>query len=224
MEGKYAALSKAQLFTNVEEKDFPTLLHCLSARFSCYAKGETILSSWNGLKEIIVVLEGAVTIQHDDFWGNRTIVARVETGQTLGETAAMPHSVNLMHDLVAAEDCSLVFLNLDQLLTMCPSACPFHTRIIQNFCYSLGQKNQYLVGKLDCITRRSTREKILSYLSMEAAKKKSSYIEIPFNRQEMADFLSVERSALSKELGKLRDEGYLKFSKNRFELLKEIDE
>ena len=120
---------------------------------------------------------------------------------------------------MALEDSVIVTLDAMRVLTVCSSLCRFHTRVIQNLVFSISEKNRRLMHKLDHVSRRSTREKLISYLSEEAQLQGSTKIVIPFNRQQLADFLSVDRSAMCKELARMRDEGMLNFEKNSFELL-----
>jgi CRP-like cAMP-binding protein len=108
------------------------------------------------------------------------------------------------------------FFDAKRIITTCSSACRFHAMVVRNLFFAISEKNRNLVQKLRCISRRTTREKLISYLSEEAKKQNSSYITIPFNRQQLADYLSVDRSAMSNELGKMRAEGLLEFEKNRF--------
>ena len=120
--------------------------------------------------------------------------------------------------MVAAEESAALFFDPERILAVCPSACPFHTKLVKNIFYTISDKNKSLVRKLSYISQRSTREKLLSYLSDEAKRQNSSSFSIPFNRQQLADFLSVDRSAMSNELCKLRDEGMLDFHKSEFTL------
>ena len=135
-----------------------------------------------------------------------------------GEAYVAPDSGALLNDVIATEDSAVIFFDVNKILTVCSSACRFHSIVIQNLFYEISGKNRSLVQKLGHMSRRTTREKLLSYLSEQAKKQRSASFEIPFNRQQLADFLSVDRSAMSNELCKLRDEGLLSFERNRFQL------
>jgi CRP-like cAMP-binding protein len=135
-----------------------------------------------------------------------------------GEAYIVPNSGTLMNDVVATEESVVLFFDIDRILTVCSSACPFHTQLIKNIFYTISDKNKSLVQKISYMSQRSTREKLLSYLSDEAERHNSNSFSIPFNRQQLADFLSVDRSAMSNELSKLRNEGMLDFHKNEFTL------
>ena len=140
-------------------------------------------------------------------------------GEIFGEAYVAPESGTLLNDVVALEDSAVFFFDVKRVITTCSSACRFHTMVVQNLFFAISEKNRSLVQKLDYMSRRTTREKLLSYLSEEAKKQNSPYITIPYNRQQLADYLSVDRSAMSNELCKMRDEGLLEFEKNRFKLL-----
>ncbi len=136
-----------------------------------------------------------------------------------GEAYVAPESSALINDVVAVEDSVVIFFDLKKILTSCSSACSFHAKVVQNMFFTISEKNRKLVQKLLHMSKRSTREKLLSYLSEQAKSQNSDTFIIPFNRQQLADFLSVDRSAMSNELSKLRDEGLLDFKKNQFKLL-----
>ena len=136
-----------------------------------------------------------------------------------GEAYAAPDSGAILNDVAAIEDSAIVLFDINKILTTCPSACKFHSTVIKNLYFAISAKNRSLMQKLSHMSNRSTREKLMSYLSEEAKKQNSSTFSIHFNRQQLADFLSVDRSAMSNELCKMRDEGLLQFHKNNFTLL-----
>lgn len=142
----------------------------------------------------------------------------VEEGEMFGEAYAAPDSGVMMNDVAAVENSTVLFFNVKKILTTCSTACRFHSLVIQNLFFAISEKNRKLMRKLLHMSKRSTREKLLSYLSEEAKRQNRATFLIPFNRQQLADFLSVDRSAMSSELGKMRDEGLLTFQKNRFTL------
>ena len=136
-----------------------------------------------------------------------------------GESYVAPESGGLLNDVVAIEDSVVIFFDVKRILTTCSSACRFHAIVVQNLFFAISEKNRRLVQKLGHMSKRSTREKLISYLSEQARKQNSATFYIPFNRQQLADFLSVDRSAMSSELCKMRDEGLITFEKSRFTLL-----
>ena len=211
-------LKKSQLFSGVAEDEIEAMLDCLSAELRTYQKGSYVLHQGEYLHHITVLVAGSLLIQKDDFWGNRSIVNKINVWEMFGEAYVAPGSEALLNDVIATEDSAIIFFDVHKILTTCSSACRFHAMVIQNLFYAISVKNRSLVQKLGHMSRRTTREKLLSYLSEQAKKQGTSSFEIPFNRQQLADFLSVDRSAMSNELCKLRDEGLLSFERNRFQL------
>lgn len=207
------------MFAGVGDDEIVSMLSCLGARLHTYKKGEYIFRQGEHLSDITVLVEGNLHIQKDDYWGNRSILGQIAVGEMFGEAYVAPESGALLNDVVAVEDSAVIFFDVKRIITTCSSACRFHAMVVQNMFFAISEKNRKLVQKLGHISKRSTREKLISYLSEEAKKHNSSSFTIPFNRQQLADFLSVDRSAMSNELCKMRDEGLLQFEKNQFKLL-----
>lgn len=214
---KYASfLKKTTLFSGVGDADIVSMLNCLKASFRQYNKGEYVFRQGEYLRNLALLAAGKLYVQREDYWGNLSLLNEIDPGEMFGEAAIAPNSGTLMNDVIAAEASTVLMFDIERLLSVCPSACPFHTRLVKNLFYALSNKNRGLVQKLGLLSQRSTREKLLSYLSDEAKKQGKKNFTIPFNRQQLADFLSVDRSALSNELSKMRKEGILAFHKNEF--------
>lgn len=212
-------LRHTKLFAGVGEEEVVSMLHCLQTRMRRVSKGEYVFRQGEHLDCIAVLVEGDLHVQRDDYWGNRTILGQVAVGEMFGEAYVSPDSGPLLNDVVAVQDSTVLLFDVRRILTVCSSACRFHAMVVQNLFFAISEKNRQLVQKLDHMGKRTTREKLLSYLSEEADKQGGSSFVIPFNRQQLADYLSVDRSAMSNELGKMRDEGLIRFEKNRFTLL-----
>ena len=219
MEKYIPILAKTRLFTGVKEEEIALMLKCLQGKLATYQKGAYVFSQGECIDKIMVLVEGGLHIQRDDYWGNRSIINMIGVGEMFGEAYVAPESGALLNDVVAVEDSVVLFFDVNRIVATCPNACPFHKLVVQNLFFSISEKNRKLVQKLGYMSRRTTREKLISYLSDEAKKQNSSTFEIPFNRQQLADFLSVDRSAMSNELCKMRDAGMLTFEKKRFTLL-----
>ena len=211
-------LKKTQMFSGVGTDEIASMFSCLGARLCNYNKGEYVLRQGEHLSNIVVLVEGNLHIQKDDYWGNRSILGQLTAGEMFGEAYVAPESGAVLNDVVAIENSTVIFFDVKRILTTCPTACRYHSMVVQNLFFAISEKNRKLVQKLGHMSRRTTREKLISYLSEEAKKQNGSKFSIPFNRQQLADFLSVDRSAMSNELCKMRDEGLLEFEKNQFVL------
>lgn len=212
-------LKKTRLFAGVGEEEISAMLGCLGAAVQQFAKGDYVIRQGETVIRLMVLAKGRLHIQKDDYWGNRSIVSAVAPGEMFGEAYLAPGSGPCMNDVIAVEESVVLCFDVSRLLTVCPSACRFHSLTVRNLFFALSEKNRHLVGRLGIAAQRSTRDKLIAFLSEQARLQGSSTFEIPFNRQQMADYLSVDRSAMSNELCKMRDEGMLRFERNHFELL-----
>lgn len=213
------ALKRTRLFAGVNEEDIAAMLSCLKAGTGSCKKGNFVYRQGDRVDRLSILVGGKLQIQKDDSWGNRSIVNTVDVGDMFGEEYVAPQSSVLLNDIVALEDSVVVYLDVKRVLTVCSSLCRFHARVVQNLFYAMSEKNRRLMLKLDHVSRRTTRDKLISYLSEEAQLQGSTKFDIPFNRQQLADFLAVDRSAMCKELAKMRDDGMILYNKNTFELL-----
>lgn len=219
MKNYLTQIKKSRLFTGIDVQEIEAMLGCLSATVRNFKKGEYIIRSGDSVSSVGLIVSGGVHIQREDFWGNRTILSEIPESGLFGESYACTPGRPAPINAVAAQNSTVMFLDVRRIITTCPSACAFHARLIQNLIAVLALKNIMLTGKIEHISQRSTREKLLSYLSEQAQAAGSPSFDIPFNRQQLADYLCVDRSAMSNALGQLRDEGILAFNKAHFELL-----
>lgn len=212
-------LSNSELFSGMEPNSISSFLECMGATVRKYSKDEIIFHMGDYTKQIAIILTGSVLTVKEDIWGRRHIVAMIKSGETIAESFAAAKKSILTVNAMANSDCELLFLNIDKLLSVCSSACDAHNRVIRNLISVLAEKNLKFNEKISHMSRRTTREKLLSYLSSEARIQKSLSFDIPFDRQQLADYLSVERAAMSVELSKLQKDGLLKTKNKHFELL-----
>lgn len=219
-----ATLKKSNLFTGISTEEIQEMLSCLSARVCHYNKNEFIIRNGERIHTVGMVISGTALIIQEDFWGKRTIISEVLPGSLFAETYACLSTIPIEMSVISDSECEILFLDFNKILTVCTSACTFHTRLIQNFLSAIAKRNLSLTKKMEHMSKKTIREKLLSYLSAESMKSSSSTFEIPFNRQQLADYLSVDRSALSNELSKLQTEGILTYRKNIFTLKEEIHE
>lgn len=211
-------IKRSKLFAGVSEADAEAMIKCISAREKILRKGEYAYRTGDRPKEAAMVLDGAMRIEREDYWGNKSIIAEIPPAEMLGETYACTEGEPMSVNAVASMDTVLLMLDMRRVLRMCPSPCPYHMRLAENLIRVLAYRNITLTRKIEHISQRTTRGKLISYFSEQAVKKGSPSFTIPFDRQQLADFLSVDRSAMSKELSRMRDEGILQFKKNSFTL------
>ena len=209
-------LENSELFYGITETEIESMLKCLSANIRCCQKGDYVFRRGECVNSAAMLLEGSIHIQKEDFWGNLSILSEISEGDVFGEVYACLGNEKILYNAVAVKQSIVLFLDINRVLTMCPSACPFHGRLIRNLLSVMASKNKMLTQKLEHMSQRTTREKLLSYLSEQSLRAGSSAFDISFNRQQLADFLSVDRSAMSNELCKMRDEGILSFERNHF--------
>ncbi|MDR0877782.1 MAG: Crp/Fnr family transcriptional regulator [Treponema sp.] len=213
-------LINCPLFAGIKLGELDNLISCLGGRKKKYPKDAYIFMADETPRNFGIVLSGSVLVVQDNFWGNRSILERIESNGLFGAAFALGGFEKLPVSVIAAEDSEVYLIDGSRITQTCQSACTFHNRLIRNLMGNLAKRNALLIQKMEHITQRTTREKLLSYLSSQALEHKSNSFEIPFDRQELADYLSLDRSAMSSELGHMRDEGLLSFHKNQFTLNK----
>ncbi len=218
MKGFLAVIKMSPLFSGISEDEILEMLKCLEAKKASYKKGEFILRAGETTEAIGLVLSGNVLIIQDDIWGNRNILSKIGPGQTFAAAFACAPGAVLNVTAAAETAVTVMFLNVKRVLNICSSACTHHSRIVRNLLGELAQKNLRSGEKLTHMGQRSTRAKLMSYFSSEVQRTGGYEFDIPFSRQQLADYLAVERSGLSNELCKMRDEGLIEFNKNHFKL------
>lgn len=216
METYYHILQKMGLFKDIEKDNLLSMLECLSARKVKYNKGEFIFQADEKVDYVGAVLSGSIQIIKEDIWGNRTIIATASPGELFAEAYSCAEMDSITVSVVASEDAEVLLIDYRKIVFTCATSCVFHSKLIENMIKVLANRNIQLIQKINILGQRSTREKLLAYLGEQAKAAGSKYFDIPFNRQELADFLCVDRSAMSSELGKLRDEGIIEFERSHF--------
>ena len=212
-------LKNTNMFSGINEEEISSMLSCLSAKTMTYHKNEYILRSGEQIHSVGMVLEGLALIESADVWGNRNIISEITPGMLYAESYACLSNLPAEISVLACEETTVMVFDIKRILTTCPSACGFHTRLIQNLLNTIATKNMLLTRKMSYLSKKTIRDKLLSYLSSESLKAGKVSFSIPFDRQELSDFLFVDRSALSNEIGKLQREGILICKKNNFTLL-----
>lgn len=207
------------MFNGINESEIEGMLKCLNARTMLYKKNEYILRNGETVNSIGMVLEGLALVEKEDIWGNRTIISEISPGSLYAESYACLSKLPAEISVIASDNTTVILFDIRRILTTCSSSCGFHTKLIQNLLYTIAQKNVLLTKKMEYISKKTIKEKLLAYLSSEAMKAGSPTFNIPFNRQELADFLSVDRSALSSEISRLQKKGIISCRKNAFTIL-----
>lgn len=211
---------KCPLFDGISAAEYSKLLACLHAKTRNYRKNEMIFTEGEKARYIGVVLTGSVQISRTDYFGNRSILATVETAELFGESFACAEVAAIPICAEAQTDTTVLLLEFQKLADTNAPVCGLHGKLIFNLLKITASKNLLLHQKLEITAKRTTKEKLMAYLLLQAKKAGSRCFTVPFDRQALADYLEVDRSGLSVEIGKLRRAGVLKCSKNRFELLK----
>lgn len=214
----FVQISKTVLFQGTRPEDAEAMLKCLEAREKQFQKDETIYYVGDRVSELGLVLSGSVLIENDDLWGNRSILDRIGPGQIFAETYACVPGEKLLVTVTAAEKTEVLFLNVGKILRVCTNACSFHARLIRNLLTLSAQKNLNLSRRIFHTSAKSIRGRLLSYLSWQAVKQGSREFDIPFNRQQLADYLGLDRSAMSAELGKMKREGLIQVDRSHFRM------
>ncbi len=216
MKNFLSVIRSSQLFSGVSENELTAMLSCLDMREEDFPKDAFILRAGDTAESIGLVLSGSVLVIQEDIWGNRNIISKAGAGQTFAAAFACAPGSRLNVSVIAETPVTAMFLNVKRILNVCPSACAHHSRIIRNLLGELAEKNLRFNEKLTHMGQRTTRAKLMSYLSAEAQSVGKYEFDIPFSRQQLADYLAVERSGLSLELGKMRGEGLIDYHKSHF--------
>ena len=215
----YRFLAQTPLFQGTSPQEIEAMLACLGSDVRRYQRGQIIYRAGDVVHALGTVLSGSVLIEIDDVWGNTTVLDCAGPGHIFAETYACLPDEPLMVHVKAAEACQILFLNVGRVLQICPTSCGHHITLVQNLLALSAQKNLNLSRKIFHTAPKTIRGRLLSYLSDQSVRSRSRSFTIPFNRQQLADYLNVDRSALSNELSKMQREGLIRVDRNQFVLL-----
>ena len=210
---------RSPLFLGIQPEDMEGMLGCIGYYVREYHKGEVIAFEAETINHVGVVLDGAVDMIKEDVWGNRTMLLRSYPQDVFGETFACGEDSLSVVTFVASEDCKVLFLSFCRVMHTCTHACVFHQTLIENMVRIIARKNRELMRKIEVVSKKTLREKILAYLSIQSQAQGASRFEIPLGRVEWAEYLCADRSALTRELAKMKDEGLIDYHRNSFEIL-----
>ena len=207
------------LFDGIRPEDRGAMLGCIGYHIGIFRKGDIVAFEAENIKHIGILLSGSVDMVKEDLWGNRTMLVRMREDELFGETFACGEDSISTVTFMVSEDAKILFLPFNRVMHSCTMACEFHHRLIENMVRVIAGKNRDLTRKVEVVSKRTIREKLLAYLSIQAQIQKSRYLEIPLGRVELAEYLCVDRSALTRELVKMKDDGLIDYDRNCFRLL-----
>ena len=213
---KEITYSDIELFENIKESDLNTLLKCIRSFKKVYKKGENIYMEQDAISYVGIVLSGSVHMIKNDIWGNSSLFTFFGPGELFGESFAVQKDISSSVLFTAAENTTVLFLAASNIIHTCPNGCSFHAQIATNLFHLLGIKNQKFINKIEILSKGSIREKLLAYISQLALEQDSKYVKSPLSRIALAEYLSVNRSAMIRELSKMKEEGIIDFDKNCF--------
>ena len=218
MEKYFSVLRRCGLFEGIADESLSVMLNCLGAKVEHFEKRYTVFAEGKPVRQIGILLSGFLQVEQVDYYGNRTILSGVEPGELFGEAFACAETEACPVAVVANDESAVMLLDARHVLHTCANSCGFHQQLIFNLMKTLAVRNIMFHQKLEITSKRTTRGKLMAYLMLQAKKTGKSSFEIPFDRQELADFLEVDRSGLSNEIAKLRREGVLESEKKQFTL------
>lgn len=214
--------NNVELFENINESALDKLLVCIRSFKKEFHKGQTIYMDTDDIPYVGIVLYGSVHMIKEDIWGNSSLFTFFGPGELFGESFAVQKNISSSVIFKAAENTKVLFLAASNIIHSCPNACAFHAQISTNLFHLLGMKNQKFINKIEILSKGSIREKLLAYISQLAQEQNSKYVNSPLSRVALADYLSVNRSAMIRELSKMRDDGIIDFDKDTF-IVKEVN-
>ncbi len=207
------------LFEGIQPQDMEAMLGCIFYHIGTFRKGDIVAFEEENIRHIGILLSGSVDMIKEDLWGNKTMLVRMRKNELFGETFACGEDNLSVVTFLVSEDARILFLPFDRVMHSCTMACVFHHRLIENMVHIIANKNRDLMRKVEIISKKTLREKILAYLSIQAQLHSSRYFEIPLGRVELAEYLCADRSALTRELTKMKAEGLIDYDKNCFRIL-----
>ncbi len=217
MEKNYNKIIKNKLFNNISETDFTSMLSCLNAFEKKYGKNEIVLNEGDSINFVGAVIQGGLKIIKTDYDGNEVILTKVSEGDIFAEVFACAEIVRSPVSIIATEESAVMFFDYRKIIYSCSSSCKFHQQLITNMLKIVANKTLYLNRRIDIISQKTLREKILAYLQYES--KGLRNFNISLNREELSNFLCADRSALSNELSKMKKDGLIDYHKNEFKFL-----
>ena len=216
----YQELKNTKIFGSATEFECQAMVFCFKARFKNFNKHEHIISQGEPMEEMVLILKGGATVEHIDSLGDISILMKLKQGEIYGIESAYSAESVYKDSLIATEKTLVMFMNKHRVINPCANRCKRHDIVVKHIMQMVAENNIQLLDKLTHMSKKSIREKLLSYFNSLANKSGSNYFELPFNKTELANYLSVDRSAMSTELTKMREDGLIDFDKTQFRIIK----
>lgn len=217
----FEELSKTQIFRSATEFECQAMMFCFKTRFKNFNKNQRIVEQGDNLEEVVLIVKGGALVEHVDSLGDISILTRLKQGDIYGLESAYAGKNNFKDSLITTEKTLALFMNKHRLINPCENRCRRHDIVSKHLAQMVAAANMELLDKLTHLSKKTIRDKLMSYFNLLAKKTGTNYFEIPFNKTELASYLSVDRSAMSTELSKMKDEGLIEFEKRQFRLIRD---
>lgn len=214
----FSEIKKTKIFAEISENDMQAMAYCLKIKFKNYNKNALIIEQGQPAEEVVILLKGGAKVENIDTFGDISLITKLKAGDVFGVENSFLGETQYKENLVATENCLVMFLNRHRLITPCENKCKRHDLVVKNLMRVIVERNKALMEKLKLLSKKNIREKVLAYLHNQSIKAGSSYFDLPYNKTELANYLSVDRSALSTTLSKLREEGLIDFDKKHYHI------
>ena len=213
-------LMKYSLFNGIGSFELKQMLHCVYVQYKSFPKGYYLAMTEDEIRYIGIICKGSVQMIKEDYWGNKTLLVHLQPGELFGETFVCSALFASQVSFITAEKTEILFLNYDKVMHTCSLTCRYHHRLIENMLRCIAEKNMRLMEKIEVVSKKTLRSKLMTYLLIEAQKQKTQYFSVPLSRVELSEYLCADRSAVTRELASMRKDGLITFEKNIFRILK----
>ncbi|MBO5955107.1 MAG: Crp/Fnr family transcriptional regulator [Clostridia bacterium] len=216
----YDLLKNTKIFASASEFECQAMMFCFKTRFKIFAKHSHIIKQGESMEDLVLILKGGAIVENIDHMGDISILMRLHSGDVYGLEDAYAGDDVYKDSVIATEKTMVMFMNKHRVLNPCANRCRRHDIVVKHIMQMVAQNSIQLLDKLTHMSKKTIRDKLLSYFNSLSKKANSNYFEIPFNKTELANFLSVDRSAMSTELTKMKEDGLIDFEKKQFHLIK----
>lgn len=213
-------LKNNKLFSGIDETDIYNVLKCLNSYTRFFLKGEFVFLAGESKPSVGILVSGETQITKENILGDSMIVGSFKAGDMFGETFACMGMKEIPVTVTALEKCEVLFIDVNRIIHTCKSACSFHQQLISNLLRIIAEKNIFLNQKMSYITHKTIRSRLEAYFCDIIEQSGSYTFTVPYNRNELADYLCTDRSAMSRELSKMQSEGIININKKIIKWLK----